>query len=436
LSTLKIPTARVFAPLLAPARYKGAYGGRSSGKSHFFAEHLVEDSLVERGLFSVCLREVQKDLKHSSKRLIEGKLARLGLGEADGFKVFKENISTPGDGLIIFQGMSDHTAESIKSLEGVKRAWFDEAQAASKRSLELLRPTIRAEGSELWFSWNPRRKNDPIDLLLRGEKPPTGAVVVKANWRDNPWLTPEIERERLDCLDGPDADNYGHIWEGEYATAVSGAYYAKSLAAAKAAGRIGRVAADPLMTIRAIWDIGGTGAKADACAIWICQFVGREIRVLDYYEAQGQELAAHIAWLRDNGYGNALCVLPHDGATHDRVFNVSYDSALRQAGFKTLVVPNQGPGAAMLRVEATRRLFPSIWFNADTTALGIETLSGYAPKFDVKRGIDLGPNHDEFSHGSDAFGLMAISYTTADKKQTIKTGKCAPASGRTGAWMG
>ena len=167
MSILKIPTARVFLPLLEPSRYKGAWGGRGSAKSHFFAEKLIDDSVCEKGLLSVCIREVQKTLKQSAKRLIEQKLIALGLGERDGFKVFNEVIQTPGDGAIIFQGMQDHTADSIKSLEGFKRAWVEEAQTLSETSLKLLRPTIRAEESELWFSWNPRRKNDPVDVMLR-----------------------------------------------------------------------------------------------------------------------------------------------------------------------------------------------------------------------------------------------------------------------------
>ena len=126
MSVLDIATAEVFEPLLAPARYKGARGGRGSGKSHFFADKLIDDSLYERGLLSVCIREVQKDLKESAKRLIETKLTEHGLGEADGFKVYRSEIQTPGDGIIIFQGMQDHTADSIKSLEGFKRAWVEE----------------------------------------------------------------------------------------------------------------------------------------------------------------------------------------------------------------------------------------------------------------------------------------------------------------------
>ena len=174
----------MFEPLLAPARYKGVYGGRGSGKSHFFGELLVETCQAERGTLAVCIREAQRTLAQSSKRLIESKIASLGLGHQ--FKLFSDKIETPGDGLIIFRGMQDHTADSIKSLEGFKIAWVDEAQSLSAHSLALLRPTIRAKGSELWASWNPRRKSDAIDDFLRTRKP-DGALVINANWRDNGW---------------------------------------------------------------------------------------------------------------------------------------------------------------------------------------------------------------------------------------------------------
>lgn len=429
--TLEIQTARAFLPLLEPARYKGAWGGRGSGKSHFFAGLLIEDSLANKGQLSVCIREVQKTLRESAKRLIEAKLEDFRLGEADGFKVFKEVIETPGDGTIIFQGMQDHTAESIKSLEGFKRAWIEEAQTISPRSLSLLRPTIRAEGSEIWCGWNPRRRTDPIDAMLRGPVKPTGSVVVNANWKHNPWFPSVLEQERLDCLrDNP--EQYDHIWEGDYAKVTVGAYYATQLSTMKREGRLGRVSADPLMTTRAIWDIGGTGAKADACSIWIAQFVGREIRVLNYYEAQGQPLATHINWLRQNGYGNALCILPHDGATNDKVYSVSYESALREAGFEVTVVPNQGKGAAMFRIEAARRLFPSIWVNEATTSGGIEALGSYHARKDEARNVDLGPDHDWASHAADAFGLMCVVY---EEPRTTKMERKLRIGGRPGGWM-
>lgn len=411
---LRFKTARVFKPLLEPSRYKGAHGGRGSGKSHFFAEKLIEDCLAEpgdtgSGMRAVCIREVQKDLAQSSKLLIESKLQAFGLNEADGFKTFRDVIETPGDGVMIFKGMNDYTADSIKSLEGFKRAWWEEAQTATGHSLNLLRPTLRTTGSELWFSWNPRRKTDPIDVMLRGPEVPTGAVVVKANWRDNPWLTAELEQERQDCM-RMQPDQYDHIWDGGYVSVVEGAYFAKDLTKARVEGRIGRVSADPLMAIRVFCDLGGTGAKADAFAMWVAQFIGKEVRVLDYYEAVGQPLGVHIAWLRERGYEKASIVLPHDGETNDRITDVSFESAFRKAGFSVSVIPNQGKGAAKQRIEAARRLFPSIWFNAERCSGGIDALGWYHEKKDDGRGIGLGPEHDWASHGADAFGLMCVAY--------------------------
>jgi phage terminase large subunit len=383
-------------------------------------------------LLSVCIREVQKDLAQSSKRLLEAKLTDFGLGEPDGFKVFRDVISTPGDGLVIFKGMNDYTADSIKSLEGFKRGWWEEAHGATQTSIGLYRPTMRAAGSQMWWSWNPRHERDPVDVMFRGPEKPSGAVVVSCNWRDNPWWTAELEQERLNTL-RMKPDQYDHIWDGGYVKVVEGAYFASDLALAEKEGRIAFLAADPLMTIRAIWDIGGTGAKADACSIWIVQFIGREIRVLDHYTAQGQPLATHVQWLRSNGYGKALCILPHDGATNDKVYDVSYESSLREAGFEVIVVPNQGKGAAMMRVEAARRLFPMVRFNDTKTAAGRKALGWYHEKMDEARGIGLGPDHDWSSHDADAFGLMCVAY----EEPRVKREEARPrrVAGRN-AWMG
>lgn len=367
------------------------------------------------GMRAVCIREVQKDLAQSSKALIESRLENHKITEADGFKAYREVISTPGDGLMMFKGMQDYTAESIKSLEGCKRAWWEEAQTSSSRSLSLLRPTIRVKDSELWFGWNPRRKTDPIDILLRGDLKPTDAVVVRANWSDNPFFPSVLEQERKDCL-RISPDQYKHIWEGGYASVLSGAYFARELAIAQKDGRIGNVGKDPLMTIRAFVDIGGTGARADAFSMWIAQFIGKEIRVIDYYEAVGQPLATHIAWLREKSYEKAQIWLPHDGETNDRVHDVSFESALKAAGFTVTVVPNQGKGAARQRIESARRRFPSIWFNRATTEAGRDALGWYHEKMDDARNIGLGPEHDWSSHGADAFGLMCVAYQEPKSK--------------------
>jgi phage terminase large subunit len=410
----------VFDPLLASARDKVAWGGRGSGKSHFFAGLLIEDALAEpgisgEGLRAVCIREVQKDLAQSSKLLLETKLSQFGLGEKDGFKVYRDIITTPKDGLITFKGMNDYTADSIKSLEGFKRAWWEEAQTGTAHSINLLRPTMRAKGSQLWWSYNPRRKTDPVDVLFRGAEIPTGAIVVKANWRDNPWFTDELEQERLDCM-RMQPDQYGHIWEGEYISIAEGAYYAANLTAAKAAGHIGEVDADPLMEYKSFWDIG----TRDATAIWVAQFIGTQIRVLDYYEAVGQPLATHLNWLREKGYGSALCVLPHDGEKADHLTADKFADHIQAAGFRTQTVKNQGKGAAMKRVEAARRLFPSIRFNEKTTEAGRDALGWYHEKRDDQRNIGLGPEHDWSSHGADAFGLMCVAHEEPRAARMVK----------------
>ena len=187
-----------------------------------------------------------------------------------------------------------------------------------------------------------------------------------------------------------------------------GAYFTAQLLAARQSNRIGVVAPDPLMTLRAFVDIGGTGQNADSFAMWICQFVGMQVRVVGYYEAQGQPMATHAQWLRDKGYApeKLQIWLPHDGEKSDTVYAVTPKSALQSLGYTVTVVPNQGKGAAMKRVEAARRLFPQIWIDEQTCSGGLDALAWYQEKRDEKRSIGLGPLHDWASHGADAFGLM------------------------------
>jgi len=208
--------------MLKRSRYKAAFGGRGSGKSHFFAEAVVLNAIGRPGLRVVCVREVQKSLKESAKRLIEDKIRQFGVDAQ--FDVKVDGIATPGGGVILFQGMQDHTAESIKSLEGFNVAWVEESQTLSERSLEYLRPTIRAPGSELWFSWNPRNANDPVDRFFRGETPPPDSVIVRANYYDNPFFPAELEEERKwDEINR--RDRYGHVWLGEYEPMAIGAIW-------------------------------------------------------------------------------------------------------------------------------------------------------------------------------------------------------------------
>jgi phage terminase large subunit len=393
------------------ADIRGSYGGRGSAKTRTFAKMTAVRAYMwsrakQEGII-LCGRQFMNSLADSSLEEIRAAIESEPWLRPH-FDIGEKYIRTI-DGRIhyAFTGL-DRNIDSIKSKARIRLAWVDEAEPVTEIAWVKLIPTLREEDSELWVTWNPERKTSPTHKRFREADDPR-MKIVEMNWRDNPWFPEILERARIkDQTERP--DSYEHIWEGGFVSVVEGAYYAPHLTKAKQDKRIGFFAADPLMTYRAFWDIGGTGAKADACSIWIAQFIGGEIRMLDYYEAQGQPLAAHVQWLKDKGYSKALCVLPHDGRTNDKVYDVSYESALRDAGFETDVVPNQGTGAATARIEAARRIFASVRFNADTTEAGRDALGWYHEKQDEKRGIGLGPNHDWSSHAADAFGLMAVSY--------------------------
>lgn len=402
---------------IGPADVRGSYGGRGSAKTRTFAKMAAVRGYMfggsgESGII-LCARQFMNSLDDSSleevKRAIEEEpflAAYYDVGE----KYIK---SRDGRIAFTFAGL-DRSIESVKSKGRILLCWVDEAEPVTAEAWSILIPTLREEGdnwnAELWVTWNPKRKTAAVESRFRNTNDPL-IRVVEMNWRDNPKFPSKLERERLrDQQERP--DQYRHIWEGDYVSVIEGAYFAKHLTEAKAQGRIGNVAADPLMTIRLICDIGGTGARADAFTIWAAQFVGREIRWLNYYEAVGQPLASHLEWCRGQGYtpARAQFWLPHDGDSNDKVYDVSYASALRAAGYTVTVVPNQGKGAAMARIEAARRLFPSMWFNAPTTQAGIDAIGWYHEKKDEVRQIGLGPNHDWSSHGADAFGLGAVIY--------------------------
>ncbi|MCK5604436.1 PBSX family phage terminase large subunit [Candidatus Pacearchaeota archaeon] len=212
--TLKIQTPKWAVPLLGDHRYKGAHGGRGGGKSHIFAEMMIEKMVINPNIHCVCIREYMSSIKMSVKRLLEIKIKQLGVESY--FEVQDSIIkSKKGDGYIIFKGMQNHTADSIKSLEGFDICWCEEAQSLSQRSLDMLRPTIRKEGSEMWFSWNPSEPTDPIDVFLRSDDPITDSVVVQVNYMDNPWF-PDVLRIDMEYDKRRDPDKYAHVWLGGY----------------------------------------------------------------------------------------------------------------------------------------------------------------------------------------------------------------------------
>ena len=413
------------------ADFRYAFGGRGSSKSvgfHKMAATLgaIWDSLGKSGVI-LCIREFMNSLEDSSLQDVKSAI------EADPwlqtmYEVGEKYVRTRSGRIkFVFAGTSVNL-DSIKSKSKILLVVAEEAENIPSDAWEKIVPTVREEDSEIWAIYNPETDRSWVHKNLRlSNSPMTKGVEI--NWRDNTWWTQKLERLRLKALE-EDPDNYDHIWEGAFKTVFKGSYYTRDLTKARVDGRITDVPADPLMTYRAYWDIGGTGAKADACTIWIVQFVGQKINALDYYEAVGQPLATHVNWLRTNGYENALCILPHDGVKHDAVYTVTYESALIDAGFKVEVVPNQGTGAATMRIEATRRIFNKVWFNDKPTEQGRKTLAAYRENWNEDRGVGLGPLHDWASNGADSFGLMAVHYEEPMVTTQRKT------AGRSRSWMG
>lgn len=397
------------------ADVRGAYGGRGSGKTRSFATMAAvigyqHGMAGTRGII-LCARQFMNSLEDSSleevKRAIED-VPFLAAYYEIGDKYVK---SKDGRITFAFAGL-DRNIASIKSKGRILICWVDEAEPVTDEAWMTLIPTLREEGSdwnaELWVTWNPKRKTAAVEERFRRSGDEL-VKVVECNWKDNPRFPAKLERDRQrDLAERP--HKYPHIWDGEYEEAIEGSYFAEHLLAAKNEGRIGVVPVDPLMSLRVFVDIGGTGARADAFTMWVAQFVGLQVRVVDYYEAVGQPASVHFQWLRERGYEKAKVWLPHDGNQQDKVNDTSYEAAFRAAEFEVEVVPNQGKGAAKARIEAARRLFPSIWFNAATTEAGRDALGWYHEKRDEARNVGLGPEHDWASHGADSFGLMCIVY--------------------------
>jgi len=426
--TLRAKVPRKLAPLLMPARYKGAFGGRGGGKSHCFAEQVVL-RCYERPIKVVCIREVQESIKDSVKALIEQKIEKLGLGWF--FDVLGPEIRGRNGSLIIFRGMQSYNAENIKSLEGFDMAWVEEAQTLSDISLRLLRPTIRKEGSEIWFSWNPRHDTDPVDKLFRGSGKPSDAIVVEVNWNDNPWF-PEVLRKEKDEDYARDPEMADHVWGGNYEIVSEGAYYARMIVQAEQEGRIGDFPYDPRLPVITSWDLG----IDDYTAIWFWQEDGLYATAIDYYETQNEFAADIVAnalpelfipppmdekWL---GWSKASALIALDRETpfqygehyfpHDiKIREWGSGSRSRVESVRQLGVTNIRKGAQTKpddRINAVRALLPRVRFNnTERVQLGIKRLRRYRRRWNDSLNRYMGPEHNDDSHGADAFGEYAIN---------------------------
>lgn len=423
MSTLSVEVPRPLKPFLQPSRYKAAYGGRGGGKSHFFAEQIILQCFRKKTRVA-CIREVQATIKDSVRQLLIDKISKFGL-EAH-FKVKDGEIEGPRGSLIIFKGMQSYNAENIKSLEGFDLAWVEEAQTLSARSLRLLRPTIRKEGSEIWFSWNPRHEMDAVDEFFRGKTPPSNAIICPVGWADNPWFTGVLVEEK-DQDYAADSEMAEHVWGGGYEIITEAAYYAKWVRAAEKEGRVGYFPPNPALPVVTGWDLG----VDDYTAIWFAQIIqGKTLRVVDYYETDNMGAEEIIAdtlpeYVKDELERNAK--MQEIGRPFPFRYGMHYyphDIAVREwgAGARTRIdsliqlgIPQNTIHRGVAtnnedRVQAVRMLLPNVEFHQTERVMkGVNRLRRYRRKYNELMGTYVGPLKDGNDHGADAFGEMAIN---------------------------
>lgn len=396
---IRIEVAPAFAPLLKPARYKGAYGGRGGAKSHFFAENLIVRCFT-RPTRAVCIREVQNSIRDSVRQLLVDKIQKLGLGAF--FEVLEAEIRGPRGSLIIFKGMQSYNAETIKSLEAYDIAWVEEAQTLSSTSLELLRPTIRKEGSEIWFSWNPRHRTDAVDIFLR-KNPHPDAVSVRVNWRDNPWF-PEVLRKEMEHDKATDPVAAEHVWEGSYG-ALAGAILARLVDAAERQGRINdRVAYDPDgAPVEISSDIG----FHDTAAWWFWQRRVGGFSLLDYDCDSGLDADDWTKRLQERvterGWKLGKIWLPHDARV--RTFQSKHSTIerfLKAFGVGTCAIVERTSKTD--RINAGRTLIKRCEFHAANCEAGLDGLRAWEYEWNPDtQSFMKEPKHTWASHPSDGF---------------------------------
>lgn len=414
-----------FQALFTPKRKKVFYGGRGGAKSWAFARALLLLGRSPQLLFPwktkltiLCARELQKSIDESVLKLLEQQIDNLslrGFYDVQKTKIYGQNGTEFG-----FEGIKNNV-NAIRSYEGVDICWVEEAASVSGHSWEVLIPTIRANDSEIWLSYNPELETDythknftldsrleAVDGRTRFAEPVTcpvrecdDTIVLKVSWRDNPWF-PEVLRREMEVLKEKDYDKYLHVWEGACVQNLEGAVYAKELRAAQVEGRICSVPYEPSVPVDTFWDLG----RANNTAVWFVQRVAMQWRILDYYEAAREELSHYLKVCQGRGYFYGTMFLPHD-AQHLRLgYKGSIEEQFRLSGYRVRVVPKMKLEDGL---NAVRVVFPSCWFDEVRCEDGLNTLRHYCYKVDTRGQLGAKPLHDWASDGADAFRYFACS---------------------------
>lgn len=415
------PFPKAFKPLFEPHRYKVFYGGRGGAKSWAIARALLIQG-AEKPQRILCTREFQTSIDDSVHRLLSDQIKALGLSGF--YEIQKTQIIGANGTLFRFEGLR-RNINSLKSFEACDKCWVEEATDVSKTSWDILIPTIRKDGSEIWIGFNPELDTDEtyVRFVL---KPPTNAVVVKVGWQDNPWF-PAVLRQEMEDLKARDHDSYLTVWEGHCRQSLDGAVYAKEIREATAANRITRVPYEAGKPVHTFWDLG----KSDNTAIWFAQVVGFEFRVIDYYQNHGHNLSHYVKVLGERPYAYGTMWLPHD-ATYDLLASErTIEQQMRAFGFNVRITPKTNVATG---IEAARTIFGKCWFDQEKTSDGIQCLRHY--HYERKQdGLTFGkePVHNWASHGADAFRYLAVAMQE-EKPKSKQSNQRGPQGN--GAWLG
>lgn len=397
--TIKPEFPEKLAPLFVPCRYKVMHGGRGGGKSWGVARALLLQGF-ERPLRVLCTREIQKTIADSVHKLLEDQVALLGLG---GFYDVQENVIYGANGTeFIFTGLRQLNITNIKSYEGIDIVWVEEAQAVTKRSWNVLIPTIRKEDSEIWITFNPELDTDEtyVRFVLN---PPPDAWVQKVTYRDNPWFTEELEQERRH-MQRVDPDEYDNVWEGNPRTSVVGAIYAREMSDMVRTQRIRRVPYDPALPVHTIWDLGWN----DQTSIIFIQKVINEVSVIDYEEESFLRYDEWAKRLKEKPYVYGSHWLPHDGSHRTQASGGK--TAQQQLTPLLRMRPRivRQPANKEEPIRMARMLFPRVYADQVQAARLLECLKRFRRNVPEKTGEPAQPLHDEYSHGANAFGYLAM----------------------------
>lgn len=394
----------VYKSLDLPHRYKILYGGRAAARSWTIARKLLLRG-AEKPLRILCTRELQKSIKQSVHRLLSDQINMLGLDTF--YRVEQQGIFGRNGTEFMFLGVK-HNTEEVKSTEGIDICWIEEGHSLSEASFDIIDPTIRKAGSEIWISFNTRFKHDHVYHTFVLNDPPPGSLVIKSSYRDNPYF-PDVLQQQMDTMKSRDYENYLHIWEGELKQLAEGAIFGKQITEVK---RENRLCSIPVLKNAQVFTYADLG-KRDETAFWFVQYIGKEARFIDYLQGRLEDIPYYVEQIKSFGYNYGTHYMPHD-ADHDRLgMTKNIREQFEEAGIRPVeIVPvTRNKQNA---IEAARREFSRCYFHCGDdergkrVAVGWDALCNYRYKFsDDDNVFSKSPHHDWASNGADAFMQFA-----------------------------